>query len=115
MSAYLSRGRGVLIKTRVEHRLSLEELALVLVASDEDEEAEDYFTIADIRHVVATQLVRQGTDALIEASDHIRDADDGGAERLAWARRLITKAYRRDFTEFPDDLAAFERTQAAAS
>jgi hypothetical protein len=109
----MSRGRGVLVKLRVEHRLSLEELALVLYATHEDVDAEEHFTVADIRQVIAAQLVREGTDSTYSASDAIGEADDHGESdeaqaRLAWARRMVAKAYRRDFAKYPAELAAFE-------
>ncbi|MDX2520543.1 MULTISPECIES: hypothetical protein [Streptomyces] len=117
MSAYESRGRGVLVKLRVEQRLSLEELTLVLFASYEDVDAEPEFTVADIRQAVAAQLAREGYESTLTASDRIRgDKDDGDedtAERLAWARRMVAKAYRRDFAKFPEVLASFERGESA--
>lgn len=118
MSAYMSRGRGVLVKLRVEHRLSLEELALVLFATFEDVEAEEHFTVADVRQAITALLTLEGTDALSEASERIRSAKDHGdgdeaAERLAWARRMVAKAYRRDFAKFPAELAAFEAGESS--
>lgn len=114
----MSRGRGVLVKLRVEHRMSLEELALVLFASYEDVDAEEFFTVSDIRQVIAAQLARGGSESTLDASDRIGAADENGeeeevAERLAWARRMVAKAYRRDFTKFPEVLAAFERGESA--
>jgi hypothetical protein len=118
MSAFESRGRGVLVKLRAEHRLSLEELALVLFASYEDVEAEEHFTVTDIRQAVTAQLARCGTESTLDASDRIGSAEDNGeedevAERLAWARRMVAKGYRRDFAKFPETLAAFERGEKA--
>ena len=122
MSAFESRGRGVLVKLRVEHRLSLEELALVLFASYEDVEAEEHFTVDDVRKAVAAQLVRCGTESTLDASDSIREAREGdddslvgvdAPERMAWARRMVAKGYRRDFAKFPEVLAAFERGESA--
>lgn len=114
MSAFESRGRGVLARLRVDHRLSLEELALVLFASYEDVEAEEHFTVDDIRQAVAAQLVRCGTESTLDASDRIHDdEEDEAAERLAWARRMVAKGYRRDFAKFPEVLAAFERGESA--
>lgn len=122
MSAFQSRGAGVLTKLRVEHRLTLQELALVLFASYEDMDAEEHFTIKDIRQAIAAVLVAQGTDAVTEASDALREAGeqaDGSLvgseadERLAWARRLVARAYRRDFAKFPEVLAVFERGETA--
>jgi hypothetical protein len=118
LSAFESRGHGVLVKLRVDHRLSLQELALVLFASYEDVEAEEHFTVQDIRQAVAAQLVRCGTESTLDASDRIRQAKDDGeeegtAERLAWARRMVAKGYRRDFVKFPEVLAAFERGESA--
>lgn len=114
MSAFESRGRGVLARLRVDHRLSLEELALVLFASYEDVEAEEHFTVDDIRQAVAAQLVRCGTESTLDASDRIRDAEeDEAGERLAWARRMVAKGYRRDFAKFPEVLATFERGESA--
>jgi hypothetical protein len=118
MSAFESRGRGVLVKLRVEHRLSLEELALVLFASYEDVEAEEHFTVDDIRQAVAAQLGRGGTESMLDASDRIGSAEENGeedevAERLAWARRMVAKGYRRDFAKYPEVLAAFERGETA--
>ncbi|MEH0574380.1 hypothetical protein QBA54_07750 [Streptomyces sp. B21-108] len=114
MSAFQSRGRGVLVRLRVEHRLSLEELALVLFASYEDVDAEEHFTVADIRQAIAAQLVRAGSESTLDASDRIGGAGENGeeeevAERLAWARRMVARAYRRDFAKFSEALAAFER------
>ena len=118
MSAFESRGAGVLVKLRVDHRLTLQELALVLFASYEDVDAEEHFTVADIRQAVAAQLVRCGTESALDASDRIRQAKDDGEEegadeRLAWARRMVAKGYRRDFAKFPEALAAFERGESA--
>lgn len=123
MSAFESRGHGVLVRLRVDHRLSLEELALVLFASYEDMEAEEHFTVDDVRKAVAAQLVRCGTESALDASDGIREgremADSGSLvgsemdERLAWARRMVAKGYRRDFAKFPEVLAAFERGESA--
>jgi len=114
VSVFQSRGRGVLVRLRVEHRLSLEELALVLFASYEDVDAEEHFTVADIRQAIAAQLVRGGSESTLDASDRIGTADENGeeeevAERLAWARRMVARAYRRDFVKFPAELTAFER------
>lgn len=114
----MSRGRGVLVKLRVEHRMSLDELVLVLFASYEDVDAEEHFTVADIRQAIATQLVREGTESTLSASDRIGEANDNGdedgvAERLAWARRMVAKAYRRDFAKFPAELAAFEAGESS--
>jgi hypothetical protein len=122
MSAYQSRGAGVLVKLRAEHRLTLDELALVLFASYEDMDAEEHFTVQDTRQAIAAVLIAQGTGAVSDASDAIRgaheQADDSlvGSEaedRLAWARRMVAKAYRRDFAKFPEVLAAFERGESA--
>lgn len=123
MSAYMSRGRGVLVKLRVEHRLSLEELALVLFATHEDMEEEANFTVADIRQAVVARLVMEGQDAVVSASDSIGEARElaeieslvgsEADERLAWARRMVAKAYRRDFAKFPEVLAAFERGESS--
>ncbi|MFE6488806.1 hypothetical protein ACFVGN_38560 [Streptomyces sp. NPDC057757] len=123
MSTFESRGHGVLVKLRVEHRLSLQELALVLFASYEDVEAEPHFTVDDIRKAVTAQLVRCGTESTLDTSDQIREArelaQDGSLvgseaeERLAWARRMVAKGYRRDFAKFPEVLAAFERGESA--
>lgn len=114
MTAFESRGHGVLVKLRVDHRLSLEELALVLFASYEDVEAEEHFTVQDVRQAVAAQLARCGTESTLDASDRIRDDEEGEAgERLAWARRMVAKGYRRDFAKFPEVLAAFERGESA--
>lgn len=109
----MSRGAGVLVKLRVEHRLSLDELALILFATHEDPEDEEHFTVADIRQAIAARLAMEGRDATVTASDLIAAADDDGeeadtAERLAWARRMVARAYRRDFQKYPDALAAFE-------
>lgn len=117
MSAYQSRGAGVLVKLRVEHRLTLEELVLVLFASYEDVEAEPHFTVQDIRQAVTAVLQRAGSEATFDASDRIGAADDNDeeeevAERLAWARRMVAKAYRRDFAKFPEALAEFERGES---
>ncbi|GGT43643.1 hypothetical protein [Streptomyces purpureus] len=113
MSAYMSRGAGVLVKLRVEHRLTLEELSLVLFATHWDVEDEEHFTVADVRQAVAARLVQEGSDAVLSASDRISEADEDEEReqvtaRLAWARRLVAKAYRRDFAKFPAELAAFE-------
>lgn len=114
MSAFESRGRGVLVKLRVEHRLSLEELALVLFASYEDVEAEEHFTVQDIRQAITAVLARGGSESTLDASDRIAEAEEDEAEeRLAWARRMVAKAYRRDFAKFPEVLAAFERGESA--
>jgi len=118
MAAYESRGAGVLVKLRVEHRLSLEELALVLFASYEDVDAEEHFTVADIRQAVAAVLARAGSESTLDASDRIGEADEQDeeeavAERLAWARRMVARAYRRDFAKFPEVLAAFERGESS--
>lgn len=118
MSAFQSRGAGVLVKLRVEHRLSLEELALILFASYEDVEAEEHFTVTDIRQAVTAVLARGGSEATFDASDRIGAADDNDeeeevAERLAWARRMVAKGYRRDFAKFPEVLTAFERGESA--
>ncbi|WP_128839279.1 DUF6181 family protein [Streptomyces sp. YPW6] len=108
MSAYKSRGRGVLVRLRVEHRLSLEELALLLSAAHPDDEPE--LTQADVRQSIAQLLAMEGSDAVVSASDSIRSADDPdeAAEHLAWARRMVAAAYRRDFAGFPAELTAFE-------
>jgi len=118
VTAYESRGRGVLVRLRVDQRLSLEELALVLFASYEDVDAEPHFTVDDIRKAVAAQLVRGGSESTLDASDRIGAAAENSekeevAERLAWARRMVAKAYRRDFVKFPEVLAAFERGESA--
>jgi hypothetical protein len=123
VSAFESRGHGVLVRLRVDHRLSLEELALVLFASYEDVEAEPHFTVDDIRQAVAAQLVRCGTESTLDASDSIREGREMAAsgslvgsnveKRLAWARRMVAKGYRRDFAKFPEVLAAFERGESA--
>lgn len=118
MSAYESRGAGVLVKLRAEHRLTLDELVYVLYATYEDVEAEPHFTVADIRQAVAAQLQREGTESIGTASDRIGEARENGDdnqvdERLAWARRMIAKGYRRDFAKFPEVLAAFERGDSA--
>lgn len=118
----MSRGAGVLVKLRAEHRLTLDELALVLFASYEDIEAEDEFTVKDTRQAITAVLITHGTDAVSDASDALREAreqTDGSlvgsdaSERLAWARRLVAKAYRRDFAKYPETLAAFERGESA--
>jgi hypothetical protein len=106
MNAFMSRGRDVLLKLRAEHRLSLEELALVLYTSSL--EPGDEVTVSDIRTAVAEQLVNHGTDVLIDAHDTIGDDEDDAADRLAWARRLVVRAYGRAFGQFPAQLAAFE-------
>ena len=118
MAAYQSRGAGVLVRLRVEQRLSLEELALVLYATSWDVEDEEHFTVADVRQAIADQLSMEGRDAVIGASDRIGAADEDdeaeeSAERLAWARRMVAKAYRKDFAKFPEALAAFERGEAS--
>src|SRR5437879_301 len=114
MAAYQSRGAGVLVKLRVEHRLSLEELALVLYATEWDVADEEHFTVADVRQAIATQLKRSGANSTTDATDRMNEARDDGdedevTERLAWARRMVAKAYRKDFVRFPEVLAAFER------
>lgn len=123
MSAYESRGAGVLVKLRVEHRHTLEELALVLFASYEDIDAEPHFTVTDIRQAITAQLARQGTESVASAMDSIREGREMAAsgslvgsdvdKRLAWARRMVAKAYRRDFAKYPEVLAAFERGESA--
>lgn len=118
MSAFMSRGAGVLVKLRVEHRLSLKELALVLFASYEDVDAEEHFTVQDIRQAIAAVLARAGSESTFDASDRIGAADENDeeeevAERLAWARRMVLKAYRRDFAKFPAELAAFEAGESS--
>ena len=51
------------------------------------------------------------------AQQHDGAAENGEeeevAERLAWARRMVAKAYRRDFAKYPEVLAAFERGESA--
>ncbi|NUQ95329.1 MAG: hypothetical protein HOY79_01765 [Streptomyces sp.] len=118
MAAYQSRGAGVLVKLRVEHRLSLDELALVLFATSWDVEDEEHFTVADVRKAIADQLAMEGRDSVIAASDRIGAAEDPdeveeASLRQAWARRLVAKAYRKDFAKFPEVLAAFERGEAS--
>ncbi|MGW1615732.1 hypothetical protein ACWCQZ_41050 [Streptomyces sp. NPDC002285] len=114
----MSRGAGVLIKLRVEQRLTLDELALVLFATTWDVDDEEHFTVADVRQAIATQLAMEGRDAAVSGSDRISAADEDdeveeAAARLAWARRLVAKAYRRDFVKFPEVLAGFERGEKA--
>lgn len=105
MSAYMSRGHGVLVKLRVEHRLSLGELALILCASDE--ETGEELLVATIRDTIARALRESGTDVMTAAVDGRREAEDDD-ERMAWCRTSVARAYRRDFARFPAELAAFE-------
>lgn len=109
MSAYMSRGKGVLVKLRVEHRLSLEEVALLLSLCSEDTGEE--LPLAAIRDAVSVALRMGGADAVVEAQDIQRGADYDD-ERMAWCRASVARAYRRDFAKFPDEMAAFEAGDA---
>ncbi|MFJ2183404.1 hypothetical protein ACIOJG_22565 [Streptomyces anulatus] len=108
MSAFMSRGRGVLVRLRVEQRLGLAELALVLSLAHDYEEPD--LTQAEVRQSIAQLLASEGSDAVTSATDRIAQSDnpDEAAEHLAWARRLVAATYRREFAQFPAELAAFE-------
>lgn len=115
MAAYMSRGAGVLTVIRTEHRVDLRALTLTLYHSNE--QLGDELSKDAVRKAIASVLADYGDELVITVSDYIREArefDDGHAvgsttdQRLEWARRLVVKAYRADFQQFPEELAAFE-------
>jgi hypothetical protein len=108
VSAYRARGGGVYNRLRVEHRLSLEELALLLlvVCDEEDIDNATSLAAAETRRLVAGQLAVGGRDTLLRAAD-LRGSDDG-SERLAWCRHQVARAYAKDFGAFPDELTRFQ-------
>jgi hypothetical protein len=109
MSAYTSRGAGVLIRLRVEHRLNLDDLALVLFSAlDDTEDDVKDLSVADTRQAIADRLSMEGRDAVINARDLLSSDEEEYAERLDRARRMVAKAYRRNFEKYAEALAAFE-------
>lgn len=111
MAAYKSRGRGVLTRVRVDHRLSLEDLARLLFLSNEA--TDDELTVRAIRQAVAETLRDSGTDALVRVGDTLTEGDADDEARLGWCRQQVARAYRRDFATFPETLAEFERSAEA--
>lgn len=120
MPAYMSKGAGVLTVVRTEHRLGLRELTLALYHSTE--ELGEEMKPRDVRQAIAGVLAMSGKDVFNDMGDYLREGLDlaaGGSlvgseisERLEWARRMVLKAYRRDFSRFPNELAAFEALPA---
>ena len=107
MSAYRARGGGAFTRLRVQYRLSLEELALILlvVCDGEDIEADADLAIAEVRRLVAGQLATGGKETLLSAAD-LREEKP---ELLAWCRRQVARAYARDYARFPEELARFRK------
>ncbi|MFE6000404.1 hypothetical protein ACFQ6C_26645 [Streptomyces sp. NPDC056454] len=115
MPAYMSRGAGVRLVVRTEHRVGLRELTLALYHSNEELGAE--LSGKAVRVAVTGVLRESGTDVAVKVADYLNEAaefEDGHAvgsttgDRLAWARRMVLKAYGADFQRFPDEVAAFE-------
>lgn len=112
MAAYESHGRGILTRVRVDHRLSLEELARLLFLSNEDTDTD--LSIQTARQAVSETLRFGGTDALVRVSDILSEGDTDDKARMAWCRQQVARAYRRDFAQFPATIAKFERTAQAS-
>lgn len=115
MPAYMSRGAVAVTVVRTEHRVDLRMMTLALY--DSNEVLEEELTVSVVRAAVASVLRDEGTNRLLRVSDYVQEGLEMGEfgssvgsttrERLDWARRMVLKAYRRDFAAFPDELARF--------
>ncbi|MFJ9378979.1 hypothetical protein [Streptomyces sp. NPDC101455] len=119
MTLYRNRASGRLtLAVRSEHRMDLRALTLALYHSNEQLGSE--VAARGVRAAISDVLASSGSDVITVIADYIhetREYDEGSAvgsdvsERLEWARRLVAKTYRPEFTGRPegvDALAAFE-------
>lgn len=109
--AYMSL-TGPRVIMRIEHRPSLGELQYALYRSSA--RTGENLPISAVREAVTLALHSEGSSLLLAVGDNINEADDIGgedaeeaSERLAWARRMVVKAYSPDFADFPQELKAF--------
>ncbi|MFD7835676.1 hypothetical protein [Streptomyces sp. NPDC059761] len=112
--AYMSHGSGVLIVVRSEHRVDLRSLTLALYHSNATLGEE--LAASAVRRAVARVFEEFGSDVVFKVSGYItgaRSFDEGSLvgsdvdKRLEWARQMVLKTYRRDFSGFPNDLKSF--------
>lgn len=114
MTIYRRREDGaMMISVRTEHRVDLRELTLALYHSNET--LGDELSVRAVRTAVANELAYSGSNLIMKISDYLneeREYAEGSAvgsdvnARLEWARRMVVKAYGREFEQHPESLAA---------
>jgi hypothetical protein len=119
MIVYRRRHDGaMMISIRTEHRMDLRSLTLALYHSNETLGEE--LSVRAIRTAVTDSMADSGDNLINKVSDYLREEREyaeGSAvgsdvnARLEWARRMVVKAYGREFEQHPEslaDLRAFE-------
>jgi hypothetical protein len=121
VTLYRTSDGRIVVPVRAEHRLTLRDLTLALYRSTEVLGAE--LTARRIRQAVAEELSYYGSELLTRVADDIAEAreyGDGaafGSEvnlRLAWARRMVVKAYGAEYGGHPESDAALRAFEALA-